>query len=323
MGDARACLRLYRNKHVLLREGVRGEAETASFGTLMHAGLEPWWQTIGQPDQAATAMTALRTAAGEAPDAYVMAKAEALMLGYHAVYAEADAAAYRALATEAEFRTPLVNPETDAESKTFTLGGKLDGVIDADGRRLVLEHKTSGEDISPGSFYWRRKRMDGQVSIYFDGAKALGHDIEGCLYDVIGKPDLRPLKATAVLRYRKDGEPYAGQRLTDETPAEYRERLIAAIAAEPGRYFVRAEVARDQASLEEAAQDRWQLAVTLREAARTGNYPRNPDACLRFGRPCEFLDACSEGASLDDPDRYRARAANPELSTTPKEEAHT
>ena len=32
----------------------------------------------------------------------------------------------------------------------------------------------------------------------FDGAAALGHDVAGCLYDVICKPGLRPLKATPV-----------------------------------------------------------------------------------------------------------------------------
>jgi hypothetical protein len=39
---------------------------------------------------------------------------------------------------------------------------------------LVVEHKTSSEDVTPGSFYWSRLRMDGQVSVYFDGARALG-----------------------------------------------------------------------------------------------------------------------------------------------------
>lgn len=324
LGDARACLRLYRNKHVLLRESVQAANADASFGTLMHVALEAWWKLIGHlDDQIESAMSVLRDNA-QGVDAFTLARAEALLVGYHAVYGESETWRWETLATELEFRAPLVNPETGAESKTFRIGGKLDGLVLLDGRALVLEHKTSSEDISPGSFYWRRKRMDGQVSIYFDGARALGHDVGGCLYDVLGKPDLRPLKATPVesRKYTKAGALYAAQRANDETPAEYRERLIDAIAADPGRYFMRPEIARDQAELEEAARDRWQLATLLRDAMRTNTWPRNPDACMRFGKPCQFIDVCSGSDSLDDPHLFRAREAHPELAipATSKEE---
>lgn len=57
--------------------------------------------------------------------------------------------------------------------------------------RVVVEHKTTSADITPGSPYWRRLTLDAQVSLYLGGAGSL-------LYDVIRKPTLRPLKATPV-----------------------------------------------------------------------------------------------------------------------------
>lgn len=61
----------------------------------------------------------------------------------------------------------------------------------------VVEHKTANADIGPGTTYWKRLVLDGQVSTYLPGTRALGHaDVRGVLYDVIRKPTIRPLKAT-------------------------------------------------------------------------------------------------------------------------------
>jgi hypothetical protein len=69
----------------------------------------------------------------------------------------------------------LINPATGRASQTRQLGGKLDVLVrDQDSRALIIEHKTSSEDLGPGSDYWRRLRMDPQISTYFVGARALG-----------------------------------------------------------------------------------------------------------------------------------------------------
>lgn len=339
MSTARACLRKYRNRYVLRIRAIRKADDAPELGTLVHLGLEIWWKLIGHLDeQICSAIDAIRREAKERQiDPFMLARAEALLLGYHAVYGESETWRYETLATEIEFAAPLVNPSTGAESKTFQLGGKLDGVVLLDGRKLVLEHKTSGEDIAQGSFYWQRRQMDGQVSIYFDGAKALGHDVDGCLYDVLGKPDLRPsqvplLDADKVKivhdqqgqrvrtkdgkKWRETSDTTQGYALQTrpETPAEFRQRLIDAIVSDPDRYYQRAEVARLSEDLADAARDRWQLAVILRDSIRTGVWPRNPDACLNYGSPCEYLEACSGRASLEDPFLFRRSNPNPELA---------
>jgi hypothetical protein len=66
------------------------------------------------------------------------------------------------------------------------------------GQPYGVEHKTTSLDISPGSNYWRRLTLDSQVSTYFAGARTLGHELQGMLYDVIRKVQLRPHFATPV-----------------------------------------------------------------------------------------------------------------------------
>lgn len=60
----------------------------------------------------------------------------------------------------------------------------------------VTEHKTTGADIGPGSPYWKRLTLDSQVSNYMVGARALGHEPIGVLYDVVRKVRLELLVAT-------------------------------------------------------------------------------------------------------------------------------
>ena len=65
-------------------------------------------------------------------------------------------------------------------------------------RVINIEHKSTSADIGPASAYWKRLIIDGQISVYKTGARSLGFDPVGTLYDVIKKPMLRPSKATPV-----------------------------------------------------------------------------------------------------------------------------
>jgi hypothetical protein len=177
---------------------------------------------------------------------------------------------------------------------------------------LVLETKTSAEDISIGSTYWRRLRMDPQIGVYLRAAQAKGLDPYGIGYDVLGKPALRPLKATPLESRKytkpKPNEPsrlYANQREKDETPEEYGERCLAAIVAEPDAYYQRALPVRLHQEQHDGAVDVWQTARTMREARRLNVFPRNPDACFQWNRSCDFLAACCGDVPIDDPLLFR------------------
>ncbi len=310
---ARSCLRLYELRY---RKGwrVAKEAHALRFGTLVHKALEAWWLAAMRCVSGDERLFCALAAMGADADPYDLARARALMIGYDARWGDQD---LDVLAVEAQFETELLNPETGKPSKTWRLAGKMDAIVrDREtGHVQVVEHKTSSEDVSPGSDYWRRLRMDSQVSVYYAGATSLGHDVAGCLYDVISKPGQKPYKKTAEIKKNKDGADRAGQRLTDETPTEYEARIVEAISADPNGYYQRGPVVRLERDMREAMTDVWQFAQYLRDAQRTGCMPRNPNSCVSFGRSCEFLDHCASGDSLENDTRFtKIAVTHPELS---------
>ena len=298
------------------------DAETLRFGTLWHRALEAYWrQSSSVRNRLSAALEVLQKAAQDSTseaEPFQIATARALLLGYDTRWKD-EQDKLEVLAVEIEFSAPLINPETGHASKTFILGGKLDALARAQDRHVyIVEHKTSSEDLGAGSTYWQRLRIDSQVSTYYAGAKALGYQVAGCLYDVVAKPQLRPLKATPIedRKYtKKDGRLYANQREFDETPDEFEVRVLGHIAENPERYFHRGTVVRLEAEEREAAFDSWQTTRLIREAELAQRYPRNADACPRYGRMCGYFDVCTGAASLEDPSRFRqTETAHEELS---------
>jgi hypothetical protein len=297
---ARRCLREH---HLAYGLGIRSTVEPEAFidGNAIHLALASWWLAQGDVDPLQVALDELQRLD---LDPYKHAKLACMLQGYHVRWIDGRKD-YEVLAVEREFRTQLINPATGAPSRTYDLGGKVD-VIAKDKRTglvTLIEHKTTSEDIGAGSVYWKRLLLDSQISVYYDGARALGFPIDECLYDVLGKPQQRPFKATAqeCRKYTKSGALYANQRDADETPEEYAGRILESILAEPDRYYQRGVVVRLGDEMVEARHDTWQQARLIAEADALGRHPRNPDSCMRYGRPCDYFGPCTGTASLEDP----------------------
>lgn len=311
----RACPRAYRHRYV---DGVVSTLRSSAltFGSAFHVGLEAWWLSTGDRLQAA-----LDAVTVESLDPVDQVRVEELLRLYDARWI---AEPYDVIAVEAEYRAPLVNPDTGAASRTWQRAGKIDAIVRErhTGRVLIVEHKTSREDIGTGSRYWQRLTIDGQISHYYAGAAALGHVADACLYDVVSVPRISPMLATPEesRRTTKLGKLDARQRDRDETTEEFRARLRAVLASDPERYARRAEVVRLEDDLRDAAFDDWSTALRIRESANADRWPRNPDACERYHRLCEFHPVCVRAASIDDPLLYRAERAHREL-TNPEESA--
>lgn len=299
LAAARSCQRQH---DILYQQGYRPveEANALSFGTLVHKGLEFIW-TSGSTNQVVLD-----------GDLYDMARATAMLKGYIARWHAEDVERYEVLSVEQEFDCPLVNPATGATSKTWRLAGKLDVLVRdrTTGHVWIVEHKTSSSDIGTGSAYWARLRMDTQASIYYAGAQSLGYEPAGIIWDVLAKPRLRPLEANS-------------RRATPETPTEFQARIEAAIAADHTPYYQRGEVVRLEAEMADAMTDIWQTGQQLRDAERLGRSPRNPDACEKWGRLCDFFPVCSGEETLDNQRLYQlSTKIHPELTGHAKEERH-
>lgn len=321
--EVKAFLRCRREHHFRYRLRVRPLESAAAlrFGTLVHKGLEAMWRGWGSDLAGDDVLDAALAAVASESDPFDRVRAEELLVGYFLRWKSAE---LEVLAVEAPFRASIVNPETNAASRTFDLGGKIDAIVRevATGRVLIVEHKTTSEDVTLGGAYWRRLRLDHQVSNYLTGARVLGFDAVGCIYDVLCKSTLKPYKATpeADRRYVVDKKTKASrldarQRDRDETPEEFRARVRADIVKDPDGYFARGEVVRSEDDERDAAFDVWNVAREMREAERAQRYPRNPNACVSpFGSACDFYDVCTHQTSLDEPTRFRiATSAHEEL----------
>lgn len=311
----RACQRKHHYRYTLGVRPVR-EGDNLRFGTVMHAALEVYWiaRRDGAESPASLANDALHARARDL-DAYALARATAMLCAYTAHW---DTVECEVLGVEVQFVSRMINPETGRASTAYDLGGKIDAIIRlSDGRIAVLEHKTSSEDLSLGGEYQQRLTLDGQVGQYFDGGDALHAQgqlpgtIDLVIYDVLGKPKIRPAKATPVedRKYKKDGTLYAAQRETDETAEEFGLRCAEAIAADPAKYIVQYEVHRFATDRAEHQTDVWLLKdqlLAVEGLVRKGRTPpKNPDACFKYGSACEFLGVCQGRASLQDPTLFR------------------
>jgi len=300
------CARKFYFAHELNRRPVK-VSEALRFGTLVHKMLEHHFRGKGHVDL---------IAASQESDPYEVVRAAALMDGY-AKYYEANTA-YTTVAVEQEYRAPLINPKTGAASRTWLLAGKIDAIVkDADGRHIIVEHKTTSDSLSPDSDYWTILSINAQISGYNVGAEARGHKVDHCLWDAIHKPGQRPLMATPEeqRKFTKDGRLYAAQRLEDETPEEYYDRVLAAIMESPEKYYVRREVVRMHDDIVDYMFDMWWTGLMIRQCQLENRWPRNVGACKRYGT-CEYLPVCTNCANIDDDRLFTTVDPNPELSTT-------
>ena len=87
------------------------------------------------------------------------------------------------------------------------------------------------------------------------------------------------------------GPLHARHRLLDETPEEYTVRLADLMREDPEKYLQRIEIPRLQSELDATLDDQWTLQKAIRGAQRSGEWPRNPDACVTPYR-CAYVDIC-------------------------------
>lgn len=276
----------------------RERAEALVTGTRYHKWLEAWWKALADGLRGDDVLAAALDALAPTANPYEQIRAEVLVHGYHFRWIDEP---IDVLGVEVPFEAPLVDPIT-GDVSGWTLGGTIDAICRVAGRVLVVEHKTTSQDFRAGAYYWQRLTLNPQVSQYLAAGPALGYEIVGCLYDVIGKaPDIAPKLATPIeaRKYTKDGKLYAVQRDADEEPEVFRARLVEAIQADPGAFFGRAEIVRLGDELEESILDVWQIGELISEARERSRWPRNPDQCFAFNRECSFFGVCARGESLE------------------------
>lgn len=234
----------------------------------------------------------------------IASKCRALLCGYHARWADAG---YEIEGVEHLVESDLWNPETQRKSRSFSIAGKLDATLLLDGRRIVMDHKTTSEDISdPNSPYWRQLAIEGQASHYMLLEWLNGRKADSAVWDVVRKPGISPKKLSKTeIEMVVIGKTYSRQRVSDDSIAElqstgretlemYEFRLAQdCISERPQWYFQRRPVPRLDSSLLEYAADLWDNSQEILHARRTERHARNSGACMLYHSPCKFLGICS------------------------------
>lgn len=245
------CPREYYLKYEL---GIRPEIDSTPLvtGTAWHNAMEARWHGKSYEE----ALDAMCKGVTEL-DENTLAGLSALLAGYYKHYGEVTDA--DSIKSEIEFRHEIKDSQFDS-------AGRVDCIqLVGENAVNIIEHKTTGEDISDDSGYWDRLRYNTQLYQYYLGIQSLGYDIESIIYDVTRKPTINPKNAVPCLDEfgrkivldtqgnrvaNKNGEPRQSEsrkngywmKTRPETPEEYSERLFQDIQERPEFYFQRREV---------------------------------------------------------------------------------
>ena len=261
----------------------------------------------------------------------ITAKIAGLMVGYHARWCNEP---LTPIAVESEFsNVPILNPDTNGRSRTFTQAGLLDAVVRNRMGTFSMEHKTTSEDITdPNSPYMQQLAVDSQISMYDLAHRQAAYRLDGCIYDIIHKPTINPkqipkgsVKKTAeenvgTLREITEVGQYFGFSVTGderhdarwalsstkikfkETPDLYARRLAFDCLTNPDKYYRRQVITRANWAVAEWAQELWNTADTMRQERKQRGLPRKisgGNTCFSYSRPCSYLGICS---GHDEPD---------------------
>lgn len=218
-----------------------------------------------------------------------------LVCGWHWRWSESP---FEYVATEQVFEYHLNNHHK--------IAGKIDGVIRLpDSRLAIIEHKTASGDLAPDSDYWRKLRIDSQISIYMLAARKLGYDVQTVIYDVVRKPGIRPRKLTKAEQtaFAALGdwfcERFAPAVVERETPTMYGARLSSEIGADPDRYYARREIPRLESDLEQQIDDIRFIASNINASRRQNSWYRNTASCAPVGMSrCEYFPICSDNIDV-------------------------
>ena len=312
-----------RRRHLYEYEiGLRriDEARALRMGDAFHSGLEE----LGKGEGLESACAAVRFKYANCPEHFDlydwMIECETILRLVCAYQWRWSNMPLEYVQTEFVFQLPLVYPETGKPTPIFDIAGKIDGIVRLeDGRLAIKETKTVSEDVSLNSDFWRRLRMDQQITLYILAARKMGYQVDAVLYDVARKPSIAPTpvpyldengikivmdsKGYRVQnkngKWRQTGDTELGYVLQSRpmTPVEWGNKLTEDIVSRPEFYFARVEIARLDQDIAEFEHELWAVQQAIRDAQNTNRWFRtvNRHSC----KYCSFFDPCCTNQEIN------------------------
>jgi hypothetical protein len=300
------------------------------FGKLIHSCLEVWHGRTGTEaldalDQAlAVIELAIPSHPSGAPQHAIWHLARALMRGYAARYQHED---WRVIKIEHQFDAQIINPATGATSRSFFMGGRVDGLVAEvipefgdDEHVFILEHKTAA---TIDANYLDRLWADFQTALYaVEIERTMGLRVTGVIYNVLAKTRLSQhtgeteaefAERHATLCAKNKSGKSTATRSVPESDDEFAARLDAWYA-EPTRFHrERLILGRDQLRLIE--EEVWELTQQFLDCRRRDTWYQNPQACFLPGRTCPYFPICSSNGNSNVIDNlYEEKEPHEELA---------
>jgi hypothetical protein len=156
----------------------------------------------------------------------------------------------------------VMQPEAKFEIETDkgVIRGAIDGLVWHKDAMYVLERKTTSMSFE---MLKQLKTFDRQTTLYYYGARSLGHEPAGIVLDVIVKPRIRQGK--------------------NESPEQYRTRVACATQHSWDELY------KTEKDLENAEKD----VEEVIDLIQLGKFPRNPGSCYKYNRLCPFFAKCA------------------------------
>ena len=243
------------------------------------------------------------------PDAHGRWHLARAMLRAYASRYPMDGCTWRTVAIEHQLEGLIVNPATGASSRTFYLGGRVDGIVAAVMPELsdveanwILEHKTAAT-IDAG--YLDKLWTDFQTALYaLYIERTLGIHITGVIYNVLAKAKLQQsageTEAEFTARYaelcakNRSGKSTATRKMP-ETDEAFAARLTEWYAAPTAFHREQLILSRDQLKLIE--EELWELTQAWLDCVRRDVWYLNTSQCFLPGRTCPYYPICSSNGN--------------------------
>lgn len=263
---ARGCWQKYKFRYM---DGLqpRRKAIPLTLGSIEHDAFDKYYKGASNNEVVDFICKEFDNAIAELPypDQENLREAKYIALGMWRGYPHKDLNEFESIESEVEDTVEL------APGIQFNF--RVDGRVKKDGRLWLREMKCTG--LSQRQFEGRA-RTSAQATGYTWGAKQLGYDVAGVMYDCLRKPRLRKRK--------------------DETIHDFGKRIIMDYS-DPKRkesYYGRHFSYRNPVELEQWKVSMIEIAKETQRKMRDDSWYRNYDQCWNFNTECPYLKICHQ-----------------------------
>ena len=268
----RQCPRKFYYAYVLKRKTLH-DSDALRFGSAMHEELEKLWL-----DGDAVAPEVLTSES---------AKINAL-LQYYSIPEIKD---MKVLGVERVFTMGIETPEGKPVPE-YVYAGKIDVLLQDNEGLWVLDHKTTGKDITGFGMYWKALQLDSQMSWYCMAVKAIGF-----IYDVIKNPSIR--------MSGKDDKVAEEEKITPEKA--YHKRICEGIEKDRDAYFQFRRFHKTAQMEKDAMVNLFQQSQALDYAYQNDAFYQNCNSCSGIYGTCAYLGVCTGLASIEDDSFFKTK----------------